>query len=1088
MPVIDGVVDDVWSYSTEQSINITVAGSAPSSPADCSGTWRGLWNWEYMYVLVVVNDETLNNDSGAGTKWEDDSVEFYIDGDNSKAASPDENDHQYTFRWNNATVEAPSAIHNGEPSLAGVEYVMATTDNGYIFEVRIPWTSIMAGPTAAGPVVGIEVWINDDDDGGGRDSQLSWYGTSGDGWNTPSMWATGLLVAGNKATNPTPANGALHPDIYASLGWLPGLSAVSHNVYFGDNFDDVDAGTGGTFCGNTENEYLIVGFVGYPHPEGLVPDTTYYWRVDEVNDLDPNSPWKGDVWSFSIPPKKAYFPNPADDAKFVDADVTLTWEPGFGARTHTVYFGDDFDTVNNATGGTGIGPTEYTPGTLEREKVYYWRVDETDLFETHRGDVWSFRTAKAGGGVRGDYYSGMDFRTHRLTRIDPQINFNWGTGEPDPAVGPDGFSVRWTGEVEAGYTETYTFYTRVDDGVRLWVGGKQLVGDEAWTDQGATEYSGTIDLVAQNTYSITMEYYENGGDAVAELRWSSPSTPKQFIPQAAFSPPVRASGPSPRNGATDAKMTPTLRWNPGDYAASHEVYFGTDQDAVKNATTGSPEYKGTRTLGDESFEPGKLAWDSTYYWRVDEVNNLHADSPWVGNVWSFKTGDFLVVDNMEDYDVDNQIWWNWLDGLGYVDDQGVTHAGNGSGSEAGDPDTASYTEETIRHGGSQSMPYWYNNSGSTGKFNYSEAALTLTDTRDWTEEQVKALSLWFRGYPASVGSLVESPPGTYAMTGSGTDIAGQSDEFHYAYKVLTGPGTIVARVDSVENTNDWAKAGVMIRETLEAGSAHAFAFVTPGNGTVFEYRPFAGQNYVPNAGQVTGVTAPYWVRLDRDLAGNFTASASTDGSTWQGLGTAASIQMSSNVYIGLALTSHDVALTCQAVFSNVTISGNVSGQWMSQDIGIQSNDPEPMYVAVANSTGTPAVVYHDNPNAAQADTWTEWNIDLKEFQDKGINLTDVDSIAIGFGNRNNPQAGGAGKMYFDDIRLYRSRCVPDKLTLVEADLNSDCVVDYGDLEIMAGDWLAGDPGLAGDLNADETVDFKDYVVLADQWLEEQSWP
>jgi hypothetical protein len=143
---------------------------------------------------------------------------------------------------------------------------------------------------------------------------------------------------------------------------------------------------------------------------------------------------------------------------------------------------------------------------------------------------------------------------------------------------------------------------------------------------------------------------------------------------------------------------------------------------------------------------------------------------------------------------------------------------------------------------------------------------------------------------------------------------------------------------------------------------------------------------------------------------------------------------------------------------------------------------------VANSTGTPAVVYHDNPNAAQADTWTEWNIDLKEFQDKGINLTDVDSIAIGFGNRNNPQAGGAGKMYFDDIRLYRSRCVPDKLTLVEADLNSDCVVDYGDLEIMAGDWLAGDPGLAGDLNADETVDFKDYVVLADQWLEEQSWP
>jgi hypothetical protein len=161
---------------------------------------------------------------------------------------------------------------------------------------------------------------------------------------------------------------------------------------------------------------------------------------------------------------------------------------------------------------------------------------------------------------------------------------------------------------------------------------------------------------------------------------------------------------------------------------------------------------------------------------------------------------------------------------------------------------------------------------------------------------------------------------------------------------------------------------------------------------------------------------------------------------------------------------------------------------MSQDIGILSNDPEPMYVAVANSTGTPAVVYHDNPNAAQADTWTEWNIDLKEFQDKGINLTDVDKIFLGFGDRNSPQVGGSGKMYFDDIRLYRSRCVPDKVTLSQADLNSDCVVDFRDLEIMVGDWLAGDPGLAGDLNVDDTVDFKDYAALADQWLDEQVWP
>ena len=80
-----------------------------------------------------------------------------------------------------------------------------------------------------------------------------------------------------------------------------------------------------------------------------------------------------------------------------------------------------------------------------------------------------------------------------------------------------------------------------------------------------------------------------------------------------------------------------------------------------------------------------------------------------------------------------------------------------------------------------------------------------------------------------------------------------------------------------------------------------------------------------------------------------------------------------------------------------------------------------MYVAVANSTGASAVIYHDNPDAVQIETWTQWNIDLKQFADKGIDLTDVDKISLGFGDRDNPQPGGSGKMYFDDIRLYRPR-------------------------------------------------------------------
>ena len=128
--------------------------------------------------------------------------------------------------------------------------------------------------------------------------------------------------------------------------------------------------------------------------------------------------------------------------------------------------------------------------------------------------------------------------------------------------------------------------------------------------------------------------------------------------------------------------------------------------------------------------------------------------------------------------------------------------------------------------------------------------------------------------------------------------------------------------------------------------------------------------------------------------------------------------MGADVYIGLALTSHDTALTCQAVFTNVTTTGNVSPQWANQDIGITSNDAEPLYVAVSNSAGAPAVVVHDDPAAATIDTWTEWIIPLQAIADQGISLTDVDRIAIGLGTKGNMTIpGGSGKIYFDDIRL-----------------------------------------------------------------------
>jgi hypothetical protein len=129
----------------------------------------------------------------------------------------------------------------------------------------------------------------------------------------------------------------------------------------------------------------------------LAAGTTYYWRIDEVNEADPNSPWEGNVWSFSIPPKTAYNPDPADGAEFVDPNASLSWTPGFGAMLHTVYIDTSFDDVNNAAGGIPQGTATYNASTLEPEKVYYWRVDEFDAFETFKGDVWSFTTPGAVG-------------------------------------------------------------------------------------------------------------------------------------------------------------------------------------------------------------------------------------------------------------------------------------------------------------------------------------------------------------------------------------------------------------------------------------------------------------------------------------------------------------------------------------------------------------------------------------------------------------------------------------------------------------------------------------------------------------------
>ena len=496
--------------------------------------------------------------------------------------------------------------------------------------------------------------------------------------------------------------------------------------------------------------------------------------------------------------------------------------------------------------------------------------------------------------------------------------------------------------------------------------------------------------------------------------------------------PGMASAPNPADGQTEVDRDAVLRWLPAETAVLHDVYFGVDFNDVNDAdpTDMTGIYRGRQDAA--FYNPDEiLQWETTYYWRIDEVNDTNPNSPWIGSIWSFTVGNYLVVDDFEDYNYfDNPIWLAWKDGLGYgAPDDPNSYAGNGTGSAVGEDDIWSSIESIFVRSGSQSMRYLYDNN-KEGYAKYSEAEMTLSYPRDWTEENVVELSLWFIGRPAYVGSFTEGSAGTYTMNGSGTDIWGGYDEFHFAFKTLSGPGTIVAKVESVQNTNDWAKAGVMIRDTLEPGSGHAMMAVTPGNGVWFGWRKEAYKDSYSQ--KQANIIAPHWVKLDRDISGDFRAYHSSNGYTWQALGASQNIQMNRDVYIGFALTSHDADLTCRAVFSDVTITGTVGSQWTNQDIGIESNDPEPMYVAISNIDGEPAVVYNEDPNAATMDSWAEWRIPLQTFADKGIDLTDVDRIAIGFGTKGNTiTPGGSGKMFFDDIRLYRQRPQPEPESVPE---------------------------------------------------------
>ncbi|MHC4499220.1 MAG: LamG domain-containing protein, partial [Planctomycetota bacterium] len=544
--------------------------------------------------------------------------------------------------------------------------------------------------------------------------------------------------------------------------------------------------------------------------------------------------------------------------------------------------------------------------------------------------------------------------------------------------------------------------------------------------------------------------------------------------------------PQPSDGQTEVMTNEDLSWAPGLGAISHDVYIGNNKSDVAAGTGDTSKGNETAT----SFDPGGLLPGSTYYWRIDEKASDGITT--LGEIWSFTTAEFVVIDDFEDYNdyPPDEIWNTWKDGyeipengamVGYPVDPIDILAGE------------HYVETDIVHGGAQSMPFFYDNSADT--------------PQDFTVGGLIGLTLWYQGQPAAVGGIsIDAATQTYTLTGSGEDIGGSSDEFHYAFKQLTGEGSITVKVESITETHSWAKAGVMIRETLEADSRYAMVVITPSGRVAFGFRSSLGLNSHSTHTTTGAVTLPYWIRLNRSANNLLSAEHSVDGITWvpvessdPGDPSAWSVLMKPDVYIGLAVSAHDDEAVCEATFSNVTVTGNVPAGLFteSQDIGIGSNSPEPLYLRLEDDAGTPGTVDNEEgSDAVLTPDWQSWAISLEDFQAGGVDVTAVKKIAIGVGDRDNPQLGGTGKLLIDDIQVVRRMpTTTGRVLLFEEDFESLVLGPSVDEEV-AGDevwtktppagWIIDDSGVpgAGDPANDGVTEWAGWSFADKNWWAE----
>jgi len=475
-------------------------------------------------------------------------------------------------------------------------------------------------------------------------------------------------------------------------------------------------------------------------------------------------------------PAKANDPKPEAGKADVPRDLVLAWTPGEYANTHDVYLGTVFDDVNDASRNDprgvlvrqGQSESTYDPGRLAFGTTYYWRIDEASVppdSTIYKGDVWSFTTEPVGYPVAG--------KSTKVTASSSEPNQG-----PENTISGSGM----TGDVHS--TEmTHMWLTAAGAAGPAWIQyefDKVLRLHEMWVWNHNGLMEPALGLGAKEVkieYSIDGNdfkvlgtshefarasgadgYVSNtivnlGGIAAKYVKltihsnWGGILTQFGLSEVRFYSVPVFAREPNPASARTGVDVTSSLSWRAGREAGQHKVYLSTDQQAV---TDGSAP---ATTVTSANCTPA-LNFGATYYWRVDEVNEAMTPSVWPGDIWSFSTPEYLVVDDFESYTNDSpkRVFQAWIDGAGFSADDFFPQGnkGNGSGALIGyDPLAGAIMEKTIIHSGGQSMPMTYDNANVT----YSEATRTFDVAQDWTAKGIKTLSLWFRGGVGNGGQL-----------------------------------------------------------------------------------------------------------------------------------------------------------------------------------------------------------------------------------------------------------------------------------------------------------------------------------------------